>query len=374
MVLVLSSVISIYNATVVNAAQITARSLTLVGVGTTGGSLPGGVVNHKFTFTIPSTGVPLGSIKFEYCTIATKDACVTPTGMDAAVITGVTDTGSAVTGWSVQAGSTANSVIVKRASATNPAGGNLVIQLNGIKNPTTTNYTFFTRITTYGSLDGTGTAVDTGSVAASTASAIQLSGIMPESLTFCTGGTITVDFPPGHPEGIPNCSTATSGVIEFNQLFSPQTTAVASSQMAASTNAFSGYVITVHGPTLTSSGNTIPAMSPGATDAPIAESIGVSQFGMNLVSNSLTATRAAIGANVTPTATGVNLRGQAASDYTTAGSWKYSDGDTVAASDNGGAGPTNSQLYTVAYIANVAGNQLAGTYSTTLTYICTPTF
>lgn len=374
MILIAATFVSLFRSPEASAAQITSRSLTLVGVGTTGGSLPGGVVNHKFTFTIPTTGTALGSIKFEYCTVATKDACVVPTGMDASAVTGVTDTGSGVTGWSVQAGSTTNTVIVKRASASNPASGNLIIQLNGIKNPTTTNYTFFTRITTYSSLDGTGTAIDTGSVAASTASAIQLSGIMPESLTFCTGGTITVDFPPGHPEGIPNCSTATSGVIEFNQLFSPQSTAVASSQMAASTNAFSGYVITVHGPTLTSSGNTIPAMSPGAADSPIAESIGVSQFGMNLVANNAIATRAAIGGAVTPGPDGGNLRGQAASDYSTAGSWKYSDGDTVAASDNGGAGPTNSQLYTIAYIANVAGNQLAGTYSTTLTYICTPTF
>ena len=38
----------------VSAAQITARSLTLQGVGTTGGAKAGGTVNHLFSFTIPS--------------------------------------------------------------------------------------------------------------------------------------------------------------------------------------------------------------------------------------------------------------------------------------------------------------------------------
>lgn len=364
------SITSTFRAAEVSAAQITTRALTLVGVGTVGGSLPGGNVNHRFTFTIPTLGTPLGSVRFEYCTVATLVACVTPTGMDASIITGLNDTGSAVTGWSVQAGSTANTVVVRRAAASNPAGGALIIQLNNIKNTTDTNKTFFVRISTYSSLDGSGTAVDTGSVAASTANPIQLSGIMPESLIFCTGETINTNV------GVPDCSTASSGVIEFDQLFSPQSTAMATSQMAASTNAFSGYAITVNGVTLTSGGNTIPAQAPGAADAPTASVPGISSFGMNLRANTVAAAPGFPGtsADVTPVPNGTDLRGQAASDYNVADSFKYSDGDIVAASDNGGLGPTNSQLYTMSYIANVAGNQLAGTYSTTLTYICTPTF
>ena len=53
------------------ADQITLRSLTLIGVGTNGGSKPGVAANNKFTFTVPSVGNQnLGSIKFEYCTTA----------------------------------------------------------------------------------------------------------------------------------------------------------------------------------------------------------------------------------------------------------------------------------------------------------------
>jgi len=366
--LIATSVTAVFRAPDAYAAQITTRSLTLVGVGAVGGSLPGGNVNHRFTFTIPSLGTALGSVKFEYCTVATLEACVTPTGMDASIVSGLSDTGSGVTGWSVHPGSTANTVIVKRAAAGNPASGSLIIQLNNIKNTTDTNKTFFVRITTHSSLDGTGATVDNGSVAASTANPIQLSGIMPESLIFCTGADITVNA------SVPDCSTATSGVIEFNQLFSPQDTATAVSKMAASTNAFSGYAITVNGPTLMSGSTPIPAMASGAADIPIVSTRGVSAFGMNLAANTVATSTTPVGAIVNPVPDGVDLRGQAATDYAVADQFKYSNGDIVAASDNGGLGPTNTQMYTVSYIVDVAGNLLAGTYSTTLTYICTPTF
>src|SRR5687768_1473272 len=62
-----------------SAAQITARSLTLQAGATDGGSMPGGVVNHLYNFTVPTTA-NIGSIKFEYCTLA-AGACVTPTNL-----------------------------------------------------------------------------------------------------------------------------------------------------------------------------------------------------------------------------------------------------------------------------------------------------
>lgn len=72
-----------------NAAQILDRSLTLVAGGVDGGSKPGGIVNHRFTFTLPSGG-SVGSIKFEYCTTAADVGaftCVAPTGMNACTVT-----------------------------------------------------------------------------------------------------------------------------------------------------------------------------------------------------------------------------------------------------------------------------------------------
>ena len=349
-----------------SAAQITNRKLDLIGTGTDGGSKPGGTVNHKFTFDIP-TGGTLGSIKFEYCTTASVEACVAPTNMNAAGATFGNETGSEVTGFSMGA-KTANSFVLTRVAAANTAGDTAVLQANSVVNPDPVNYTFFVRISTYTSTDASGSPVDTGTVAASTAEAIQLTGTMPESLIFCTGATVGVNG-----SSVPDCTTATPGNITFNQLFSPTDTATATSQMAASTNAGAGYAITVNGPTLTSGANTIPAI---ATAGGAASLKGTGQFGMNLRANTAGAAASFPGssADIAPASNGTDLRGQAIGDYDTADTFKYISGETVADSAFNVAGPTNAQIYTASYIVNVPGNQLAGTYTTTLTYICTPTF
>ena len=256
----------------VTAAEIQPRSLTLVGnahdgadVGSEldGATLPSGLVDHLFTFSVPS-GTNVGSVKFEYCTIA-SGTCTAPTGLNVAGATLGANTG-AISGLAMGT-KTANSAILTRtAAAVTP--GSVTVRLDSVVNPSTLG-TFFVRITTYSSTDATTGAVDAGTVTASTAQAIELSGTMPESLIFCTGATVSA-----------NCATTTPGTVTFNQLFSPTSTSYATSQMAASTNAGQGYVITVNGATLTSGANSIPAMAAAA-----APTIGVSQFGMNLKAN-----------------------------------------------------------------------------------------
>jgi hypothetical protein len=225
------------------------------------------------------------------------------------------------------------------------------------------NSTFFVRISTYATIDATGGSTDAGAVTASTADPIILSGTMPESLVFCTGATVTTTL------GVPDCSTATSGAISFNQLFSPTDTASASSQMAASTNAGSGYAITVNGPTLTSGANTVTAMASATTGVR-----GISQFGINLKLNTTATTTVAVGGEVAPVSNGTNYKAQAETGYNTVDTFRFVPGDVVADSGNGGLGATDAQIYTASYIVNVPGSQAAGTYTTTLTYICTPTF
>lgn len=202
---------------------------------------------------------------------------------------------------------------------------------------------------------------------------------MPESLIFCTGATVPFKLDGnGQPTTIPDCANATSGNIKFNQLFDPTLTATSTSQMAASTNAGSGYAITVNGSTLMSgTTNSITAM--GADVFPVA---GSSQFGMNLKANDTTYFASATGAEVAPASvdsTSASLRGEAFTGYNTVNKFKFVSGDVVADSGYtaGGPGtplPTDGQIYTVTYIANVPGSQPAGDYSTTLTYICTPTY
>lgn len=347
------------------AAQITLRSLTLQqGAGGDGGSLAGGDVNHFYEFTVPNVGNGnIGSIRFEYCTEA-GGTCTTPTGL---VTTSATmGTQSGATGFTLN-NTTNGSPYITRTAASVTAGAALSYQLLGVTNPTTVNESFYVRITTYTGTDGATGGVDTGTVAASTAEQIVLSGVMPESLIFCTGETVAA-----------NCTSSTPGTIEFDRLFSPTDTAVATSQMAASTNAERGYTISVNGPALTSGSNTIPAKATQAAGSP-----GTSEFGMNLRANTVATSTPAFGAEVTPASNGTDLKAQANTGYETVDEFKFVSGETVANSaSSGGAlgtvgtspGPTNSQIYTASYIVNVSGIQPPGTYTTTLTYICTALF
>lgn len=356
-----------------NAAQLSPRNLTLLqGIDGAdsdtlpdGGSQPGGNANHQFNFTIPTNG-DVGSVRFEYCT-TTEGTCTVPTGLSTTAATAGTQTGAS--GFTIN-NTTNGTPYLTRTAANVPDDTAVSLQLNGVINPTTVG-TFFVRIQTFSDADLGGSAVDAGVVAASTAQQIVLSGTMPESLIFCAGETVSA-----------NCSSTTPGSISFDQLFSPTDTAVAFSQMAASTNAAQGYTITVNGPTLTSGSATIPGYASPNT---VGTTRGVSGWGLNLVANTAGAATGFPGssANIASASDGADLKGQPLAGYNTADSFKFVTGETVANSaedDNDpgtvGAvlGPTNSQVYTVSYAANVAGNQLAGTYTTTLTYICTPTF
>lgn len=339
------------------AAQITNRSLTLK-AGTDPGSMPGGVVKHEFAYTVPGSN-SVGSIKFQYCTLA-AGTCTMPTGL---VTTSATlDFESGITGFTINNATNGSPYLTRTAAA---VGSNVatVHRLGSITNPTTTNTTFYVRITTYNSTDTTGAVLDSGVVAASTATQIVLTGTMPESLVFCTGGTV------GTTSSVPDCATATSGSVSFDRLFSPIDTATATSQMAASTNATTGYAITVNGTTLTSGANTITAMS---SSTGIIRGSG--QFGLNLKANTLASSTPAVGLEVAPASNGTNYRGEAFGGYASVDNFKFVTGDTVADSGNATLGGTDAQIFTISYIVNVPGSQPAGTYTTTLTYICTPTF
>lgn len=347
----------------VSALQITDRSLTLQAGVADGGSKPGGLVKHLFTFTLPSSS-NVGSVEFKYCTLAAgvpvASDCTMPTGLVTTAATLDNETGA--TGFTMVNTTNGAPYLTRTSASVTP--GIVTYQVGNITNPTTTNEKFYVRISTFVSTDATGAKTDTGTVAASTATQIVLDGIMPESLVFCTGESIGVNG-----SSVPDCATATPGTIIFNQLFSSTDTATAISQMAASTNAGAGYVITVNGPTLTSGSNTIAAM--GSTAAGVH---GVSQFGLNLKANTTATSTVAVGLEISAASNGTNFRGQAITGYNTVDQFKFTSGDPVANSANGGAGGTDAQIYTVSYIVNVPGSQPAGTYSTTLTYICTPTF
>jgi hypothetical protein len=152
--------------------------------------------------------------------------------------------------------------------------------------------------------------------------------------------------------------------------FTPTGTNTGVSLMSASTNAGSGYAITVSGTTLTSGANTVAPMGTQTANstgcAPSCTSTtGTSQFGTNVRANGPSP---AVGSDVTPT--GAGYSGAGSGGYNTPNSFRYFSGDVVATSST----VSNAQMYTNSYIVNVNGSQAAGLYTATLTYICTATF
>lgn len=387
-----SSLLSLFQPTEVQATNLGARTLTLLAPTTpfddddVGGSQPSnglgteGTANHQFTIDIP-TSTNVDTIRFEYCTTA----AAVPGGIDCDVPTGVDASGASVgvgagsngdTDWTIS--SQTATTLVLDGTAEDMVGVKTFL-LEDVINPdgsacatTDPNCTFFVRITTYDGGTG-GTEIDSGTVAAATALQIELEGTMPESLVFCVGQEITED------NDVPDCSSVTTGNVSFNKLFTPEDAAWATSQMAASTNAVSGYIITVNGPTMTSGLNTISAIgAAGVTSAP-----GTSQFGMNVVENDEPNTVNPGNPAVSPASADVTEplgntlhNGTATGDYSTGGNdatalFAFLSGNTVA---NSGGAASDSQVFTATYIVNVPGSQPAGTYNSTLTYICTPTF
>jgi hypothetical protein len=118
--------------------------------------------------------------------------------------------------------------------------------------------------------------------------------------------------------------------------------------LSASTNAASGYVITMNGTTLTDGAKSIDAIGSSNT----ATSVGSEQFGVRFIAS--------------------GGSGAVSAPYAAAG-FAF---DTAAFPDEVAASTvsTATTTYSARYIANIAANTEAGSYTTTLTYVATGRF
>jgi hypothetical protein len=125
---------------------------------------------HGFSFEYPTTGT-VGSISFEYCMSPLPgQPCVAPSGLDASGA--VLQSQSGETGFS-SFSATPNVIIIART----PSASSLVqgsYTFSGVKNPSFIG-TFYVRISTFASNNGTGSPTQAGSVVSSTAQGIGIS-------------------------------------------------------------------------------------------------------------------------------------------------------------------------------------------------------
>ncbi len=173
---------------------------------------------------------------------------------------------------------------------------------------------------------------------------VVISATVQQSLTF-TISTTTIYF-----------GNLGSGAAKFASSTNTtgDTTETIAHTLGVSTNAPSGYTITIRGDTLTSQQsalNTITAM--GATAA--SSTIATEQFGIRATVSGGT------GASVDAT-------------YSAATSYGFDASSTTPSILATGSGSTNTSTYSLRYVANIAGTTEAGTYVASLVYVATANY
>lgn len=196
--------------------------------------------------------------------------------------------------------------------------------------------------------------------------AIDIAGSQPDS------GSITVTI-------IPNSTVSASATITQSLSFSISTTTIyygnlsssfvkfASStnssgdtasttahNLQVSTNAPSGYVITLQGDTLRNQ-NATSSFINAIGSTPSASLAGTNQFGINASASGGTG-------------------GTVMSTYGTANQYGFGASTSTADTLAYGNVPTTTTTYNLQYIANIIATQSAGTYTTAITYVATSNF
>jgi hypothetical protein len=189
-----------------------------------------------------------------------------------------------------------------------------------------------------------GTFGDTGTISVQliTDDTVVVSATVAQAITFSLSSN-TIAF-----------GTLDSANARFANTSSGSASDVVAHTLAVSTNAPTGYSITVQGATLTSQqnvANTITAV--GAS--PAVSAVGTEQFGI-----------------YTTKSGGVN--GTIAAPYATASSFGYNGTASTAATFASGTSATATETYSLHYLANIAAVTEAGTYTASLNYVATANF
>lgn len=309
------------------------------------------VSNHTIVFTTP-TGIGNGSTTV----ITFQSDFSIPGGLTFADVDISTSTGP-ITLAAVPNGSTLGVVrtsattltITSSSSSIIPAGAQVTIKIG-------TNTTFqsvgtfqITNATTNGSktvaVNGSMSDNGTTTVQLLTDDGVAVNAVVPQSLTFSiTSNSISFG---NLSSGAPRYASSTNAGGDAAD--------TSAHDILVSTNAPSGYTITVQGQTLTSqqnASNTINAI--GGT--PATSSIGTEQFGIYAVKS------------------GPGVNGTIATPYVTASSFGYDATATTSTTFASGSSSTDTQTYSLHYLANISALTEAGTYSANIIYVGTANF
>jgi len=207
-------------------------------------------------------------------------------------------------------------------------------------------HSFGARLSTYASSDGSGSLIDLGSVMTQATESAQLVSQVPPILIFCMAEQVS-----------PSCDDIGNSNYTDMGTLSTTDTLRATSQMGVGTNASDGFVITANGTTLAAGTNIIEELKTPTESIP-----GKQQFGLNLVAND--------NPDVGQDPDGDSVNALPLPNYAIPNKFMFKDGDVVASAPN----VSLIRRFTTSYIVNAPGDLRAGTYTTSITYICTGRF
>jgi hypothetical protein len=361
-----------------NAAQIVSRKLALsssangtVAIGAAGSGSNGAQATHTFTFTEATTGANVGSIEFLYCTTPLPGTtCTAPAGLDASTVSSVS--GATVSGWSLGTGGnvpTANRLRITRTPSNITNTQELIFGAGStgtdyIENPSTDNEEFFVRITTYAT-NAWGTQVDSGTVANSIAQQIDITAKVQETLNFSVGTTATAAN--ATCDALSGSALALGdgdGVLNFQQAYD------AHSYFRVSTNANSGTVIYYAGDTLKNSSDEIAEIGTSAA----ASEPGTEQFGLAIDDTGSQSADQFTFNTLDATAPYNDGQGTITDSGTASFAFDTASLTTPVEIASSGANTIVCDTGSVRYLGNISTTTAPGIYTTTVTYLATPTY
>lgn len=311
---------------------------------------------YDFSFTTTVT-TNIKQLDVVFCTTA-SGACSTPTGM---VTTGATRASDNLAGTgrtdTFTGNGTLTTVVTTPASQATQA---VTVQYTGITNPTTTDTTFFARITSYS--DTGSTVIDTISVAFATLNTTSI------SVTADVGSTFSFSIAAVNTGSVNGATidvtSTTATTIPFSTLASgvPKIAAHDISVISNSTNGYNVTVKTLADPPLVDGSNNIDKFSSGNASPATWSSPGGSSANVNTGFFGYTTNDGVLG-------TGTTDR------FTSSGGNKWAGATTspleVAYS---ATGVSSAEVTRIGWQAEVNGLQPAGAYTGSVILVATPTY
>jgi hypothetical protein len=379
-----------------DAAQLTNRRIDLSanqtseGSGRDSGDAAGLDVTYRVAFTTATLG-DLEGLVIDFCSNSpiVGDACTAPTGFNTNDSTLVLANQTGITGWAIDAASTANTLILTRTTSSVAASTAFTIDLgstggaDGITNPSV-NGTFYGRMITFEdavdaqSYDSSnvnpnnpGASLDDGGVALAVANELTITARVQEVLQFCVGTTDAASTN--------DCNDISGVDINLGVVDSSteQISDLDEGLAMIRTNAFNGAVIyykaeqnngsgslKVAGATCSGVSTTDQCFNSAGTTASSIVA-GTEEFGMTATAVNTTNSSA-------PTANLVR-DAEYAGDGTAGSDWAWDDSgnfDTIASSST----VVDDEMLELAFAATASPTTPTGLYTVTANFVATATF